>query len=68
MASNSKMEIQKFNGKHFEFWNLKMDYLLVYKYQWIMVYPGTTPTRTSKNDWKNLDQKEKITIRLCLLD
>jgi hypothetical protein len=50
MSSNSKMEIEKFNGKIFELWTLKMEYLLVEKYQWIMVDPGTTPTRTSTDD------------------
>jgi hypothetical protein len=25
MASNSKMEIEKFNGKSFELWKLKME-------------------------------------------
>jgi hypothetical protein len=44
MASSSKMEIKKFNGKIFELWKLKMEDLLVNKYQWIMVDPGTAPT------------------------
>jgi hypothetical protein len=50
MASNSKMEIEKFNGKRFELWKLKMEDLLVDRDQWIMVDPGTTPTRTSADD------------------
>jgi hypothetical protein len=29
MVSNSKMEIEKFNGKFFEMWKLKIEYLLV---------------------------------------
>jgi hypothetical protein len=32
MASNSKMEIENFNGKIFELWKLKMEDLLVEKY------------------------------------
>ena len=68
MASNSKMEIEKFNGKIFELWNLKMEYLLVDRDQLIAVYLGTTPTGTSVDDWKKTDQKSKITIRLCLSD
>jgi hypothetical protein len=68
MASNSKMEIKKFNGQSFELWKLKMEDLLVDKDQWIAVDPGTAPTRTSVDDWKKLDRKEKSTIRLCLLD
>jgi hypothetical protein len=31
MVSNSKMEIEKFNGKFFELWKLKMEDLLVDK-------------------------------------
>jgi hypothetical protein len=68
MASSSKMEIEKFNGKSFELWKLKMEDLLVDRDQWIMVDPGTAPTGTSTDDWKKLDQKAKSTIRLCLSD
>jgi hypothetical protein len=56
------MEIEKFNGQRFELWNLKMEDLLVDRYQWIAVDPGTVPTITSTNDWKKLDQKAKSTI------
>jgi hypothetical protein len=62
MASNSKMEIEKFNGKIFELWKLKMEDLLVDRDQWIVVDPGTTHTGTSAHDWKNMDQKAKSTI------
>jgi hypothetical protein len=68
MASNSKMEIEKFNGKSFELWKLKMEDLLVERDQWIAVDPGTTPTGTSVDDWKKMDWKVKRTIRLCLSD
>jgi hypothetical protein len=67
MASNSKMEIEKFNGKSFELWKLNMEDLLVDKDQWITVDPGTTPTGTSADDWKKLDQKAKSTIRTVSL-
>jgi hypothetical protein len=68
MASSSKMEIKKFNGKSFELWKLKMEDLLVERDQWIVVDLGTAPTRTPTYDWKNLDWKAKSTIRLCLSD
>ena len=68
MASNLKMEIEKFNGKIFELWKLKMEDLLVDRDQWIMVDLGTAPTGTSADDWKKLDRKVKSTIRLCLSD
>ena len=50
MASNSKMEIKKFNGKIFELWKVKMEDILVDRDQWITVDLGTTPTGTSTND------------------
>ena len=50
MASNSEMEIEKFNGKIFELWKLKMEDWLVDKDQWIVVDLGTAPTRNSKDD------------------
>jgi hypothetical protein len=66
MASNSKMEIKKFNGKCFELWKIKMEDLLVEKDQWITVDLGNALTLTSTDDWKKLDRKVKSTIRLCL--
>jgi hypothetical protein len=50
MVSNLKMEIKKFNGKIFELWKLKMEYLLVDRDQWIVVDLGTAPTRTLADD------------------
>ena len=44
MASNSKMEIEKFNGKIFELWKLKMEDRLVDRDQWVMVDPGIALT------------------------
>ena len=64
MASDSKMEIEKFNGQSFELWKLKMEDLLVERDQWIVVDLGTTPTGTSIDDSKNLDRKAKRKIRL----
>ena len=46
MVSSSRIEIEKFNGKNFELWKLKMEDLLVEKEQWIIVDPGTQPTST----------------------
>ena len=62
MESNSKMEIEKFNGKRFELWKLKMEDLLVDRDQGIIVYLGTAPIGTSTDEWKNLDRKAKSTI------
>jgi hypothetical protein len=68
MASSSKIEIEKFNGKSFEFWKLNMEDMLIEKDKWITVNLGTTPTRMSTDDWEKLDRKVKRTIQLCLLD
>jgi hypothetical protein len=68
MVNNSKMDIEKFSGKCFELWKLKMEDLLVDKDQWIAVDPSTTPTGTSTNDWKKLNRKKKSAIRPCLSD
>jgi hypothetical protein len=46
MTSSSRIKIEKFNGKNFELWKLKMEDLLVDKEQWIAVDPGTQPTGT----------------------
>jgi hypothetical protein len=46
MEISSRIEIEKFNGKNFELWKLKMEDLLVDKEQWIIVDPSTHPTGT----------------------
>ena len=50
MASGGKIKIEKFNGQSFELWKLKMEDLLVDKYQWIAVDLGTKPTEMSDED------------------
>ena len=50
MMSGGKIEIEKFNGQSFELWKLKMEDLLVDKYQRIAVDPGTKPTAMSDED------------------
>jgi hypothetical protein len=62
MVSSLKLEIEKFNGKHFDLWNLNIEYMLVDRDQWVRVDSGTAPIGRSTNDWKNLDQKAKRTI------
>jgi hypothetical protein len=57
MESNSKMDIEKFNGQSFELWKFKMEDLLVHRDQWIMVDPSTAPTVTSADDWKKSGSK-----------
>ena len=53
MVSSGKTEIEKFNGQSFEVWKIKMEDLLVDKDQWIVVDPGTKPTRVSDEDGRS---------------
>ena len=62
MASSGKIEIEKFNDRSFKLWKIKMEDMLVDKYQWIRVYPCTKPMGASDEEWKMLDRKEKNTI------
>jgi hypothetical protein len=65
MVSSSRIEIEKFNGKNFELWKLKLEDLLVNKEQWIVLDPNTQPT--GKSTWlcTILRLKKKINVSLC---
>jgi len=65
MVISAKIEIDKFSGKSFELWKLKMEYLLVEKDQWIIMDPCTISTQLIE-DWTKFDQKVENTIQLCL--
>eukprot|EP01018_Ginkgo_biloba_P020966 Gb_29886 [translate_table: standard] len=67
MESTSKTEIEKFNGQNFELWKLKMEDLLVDRYQWIAM-SGNQPTGMKDEDWQKMVRKAKSSIRLCLSD
>jgi hypothetical protein len=72
MVRSLKMEIDKFNGKSFEPWKLKMEDLLVDRDQWITVDPGTTPIGSSIDDWKNwIEGKEHnptVSLRFIIIE
>eukprot|EP00253_Pinus_taeda_P033957 PITA_33957 len=51
MASNGKIEFEKFNGQSFELWKLKMEDLFVDKDQWVAVDLGEA---TAKALWDKL--------------
>lgn len=53
MSNTSKIEIEKFNGQNFEFWKLKMEYLLVHLEKWIDVYLEMGMKNMLKEDCKN---------------
>jgi hypothetical protein len=65
-VSNSRVEIEKFNGQNFELWKLKMENLLVDKEQWVAMDPGTKSTTMSKEDCDKLDRSMRSKICLCL--
>jgi hypothetical protein len=46
MERSFRIEIEKFNGKIFKLWKLKMEDLIVDKEQWIIVHHSTQPTGT----------------------
>jgi hypothetical protein len=54
--------------KIFELWKFNMEDILVDKDQWILADLGDVPVGMPAKEWKILDWKAKITIRLCLLD
>ena len=68
MVTSSRVEIEKFNGKVFELWKLKMEDLLVDKEQCMLVYSCTKLATMSKEYWDKLDIKARSTVYLCLLD
>ena len=68
MENSGKIEIDKFNGQNFELWKIKMEDMLVDKYQWITIDLGTKLMAMSAEYWVKLDQKENSTIRFCISD
>jgi len=68
MVSNSKIKIEKFNGKILELWKLTMEDILVDKENSVVEDHGTTPTNMSTKYCMKFDRKVKSTIWLCLWD
>jgi len=68
MANSEKIGIQKFNGQSFELWKLNMEVLLLDKYHWSMVDPGTKLMKMLAKDSEKLDRKVKSIIYLCILN
>jgi hypothetical protein len=64
MARTSRIDIEKFNGQNFKLWNLKMEDLIVYREQWVVVDPKTIPTSMSKKEWEKHERKARSTIQI----
>ena len=62
MMINSKLEIEKFRGKSFVPWKLKMEELLVDRDQWVIVNPSIVVIGMSTKDNLELDQNTKSII------
>jgi hypothetical protein len=57
---------RKFNGQSFEIWKLKIEYLLVDREQWAIVFSGTMLTGMSMEEWEKHERRERNTIQICL--
>eukprot|EP00253_Pinus_taeda_P026192 PITA_26192 len=66
MASSGKIEIEKFNGPSFELWKIKMEDLLVDKYQWITVDPGEAMVKALWDKLGTLYQYQSLVNKLFL--
>jgi len=62
MARSSRIEIEKFNGKNFEQWKLKMEDLLIDREQWVVVKPIIVMVCMSKEYLDKIDRKPRSTI------
>jgi len=62
MARSSRIEIEKFNGKTFEQWKLKMEDLLIDREQWVVVKPIIVMVCMSKEYLDKIDRKPRSTI------
>jgi hypothetical protein len=61
------MEIDKFNGKSFELWKLKIEDMLVDRDQLFALDPSTAPTGTSADDWKILAKGKENNLIVSLI-
>ena len=68
MPNTTIIEIEKLNGQNFELWKLKIKYILVDQEKSIVVYPRTTLTSTSKDDYEKLYNKSRHIILVCVVD
>lgn len=68
MSTNqSKIEIQKFDGKSFELWKLKMEDMLVDRDLWSVISEKNHAS-ASHEDWEKMNRKASSLIRLCFVD
>ena len=67
--SDTKFEIEKFNGKNnFELWKLKMRDLFVQQVlQRALAENWKRPLTMTEDEWEDLDSKALSTICLCLV-
>jgi hypothetical protein len=68
MARSYRIEIEIFNSQNFDPWKLKMEYILVDREQWTLVYPSTQSIGMSMEEWEKLEIKSRSMIQLYLVD
>ena len=66
MVNSSRVEINKFNGKKFDLWKLKMENIIVDKEQWVVADLGIKPDAMSIEYWEKLYRRTRSMIQLCL--
>eukprot|EP00253_Pinus_taeda_P028957 PITA_28957 len=66
MASSGKIEIEKLNGQSFKLWKLKMEDMLVDKYQWITIDLEEATTKALWDKLGNLYQSKSLVNKLFL--
>ena len=62
MERNPRIKIEEFSGHSFDLRKLNMEDLLVDKEQWIVVGPNTKPISMMKQEYENMERKERSTI------
>ncbi|KAL3621326.1 hypothetical protein CASFOL_036238 [Castilleja foliolosa] len=76
MSGGSRIEIEKFDGKRFDLWKMKMEDLLCDRDLWPAIESekpdaeGSEKAAAEKKieEWNRIDRKAKGLIRLCLAD
>ena len=67
MESSSRIEIEKFNGRNFDLWKIKIEYILVDREQWTIVYPGIMPTCVEGRMGETWEKRKEYDLTLSFI-
>ena len=68
MADDGKFRVEKFNGKKFPLWKMKMEDYLYQKDLYLpLSIKKKKPMAMTDAEWEILDRKALGTVRLCLV-